>query len=239
MLSKLNRCLVFIAGIALTTGCSTVWQSTYETSVAAFKNPEKLLTEAKLDSHYRYLRFEVNQHPVLLILGFVDVHPEGPVEVWYGGDPVMVKLQNGRYVASKGLQTNWQDVHIDQVPDFASLNQPQRYLRTRQQAPGAEFGIRETVVITPLNQAPDIAPKLLKEPNIRLVASGDNVDVAPIRWFSEVVVSASTATMSKAKLPAFYAVEMASKPKIIFGYQCLKADYCISWQAWPATAAAK
>lgn len=217
-------------------GCSPVWQSTYDTSKAAFSKPDVLFSQARLDPRYRYLRFEADGQVVLLPLGFVDSDPNGPVEVWYGADPLMIRLQNGRYFGSKGLQWNWQDIHADHMPDFASLEHSQTYLRVRTQMPGSEFNIHEKVLIESIDKAPGIAPASLKQLNIKNEASQS------IRWFSETVISEKSGLniqINKSELPAFYAVDMASailgsKPRVIFGYQCLTKKFCISWQDWPS-----
>lgn len=212
--------------------CSTAWQSTYETTKAALISSDSLINQVKLDPKYRYLRFEANGHAVLLPLGFLDSHQDGPIEVWYGGDPIMIRLQNGRYFGSKGLESNWEDIRVSHLPNFIGLQHPQSYVRVRRQTPGSEFGIREKVLLSPIDQAPAIAPKFLKE----MSTGTDRVSASsPIRWFSEAVVPdpSSTSQSDSYKLHAFYAVDI-SKSQIVFGYQCLKRDYCISWQAWPS-----
>ncbi|WP_207880310.1 hypothetical protein, partial [Pseudomonas sp. 32_A] len=38
-----------------------------------------------LDARYRYLRISVRGRATLMILGYVDRDPLGPIEIWYSG----------------------------------------------------------------------------------------------------------------------------------------------------------
>ncbi len=79
-----------------------------------------------LDPRFRYLRVAVGQRATVLMLGYVDNDPSGPVETWYaGGGKETLRLQNGRLIGATNMPVEWRAVRLSAQPAWASLTAPQ------------------------------------------------------------------------------------------------------------------
>ena len=87
MLCKLlfRQLLFLIAPIFLISlsGCGGNQNAIYESLRLAFTNPNTVIDSSPINPNYRYLRADVNNNPALLVLGYVDADPDGPIDVWY------------------------------------------------------------------------------------------------------------------------------------------------------------
>ena len=135
-----------------------------------------------------------------------------------------------------GLDTNWTDVSLIDAPAITSpelfpherdsairgrRNPKLFFFRIRSVMPQYIVNIREAVVMQGLNEAPEDAPKLLRD----LSNSGN------LRWVQETIVLQPN-NPSVPTLKAIYAYEKETK-NIIFGRQCLTEKECLSWLSWP------
>ena len=105
-----------------------------------------------LNPSLRYLRVTVRGRVVLMVLGYVEPHPEGQVETWYSSEGEVIRLQNGRIVATAGLETDWRAVRNFSLPAWKDLvGRPAVvYRRERDEMPGYRFGIAESVSLYPV-----------------------------------------------------------------------------------------
>jgi hypothetical protein len=171
-----------------------------------------------LSSNFRYLKVTANGREALMVLGYSDVHPEGPIETWYSSEGEMLRLQNGRIFSTAGLELDWRSVRFNNLPGWASVIERQSvvFSRQRDEMPGHRFGLVDQVKIYSISPPKDA----------QLVG----VDPRTVVWFEERVQS------SDVKMPsARYALRMeAGAPKPIYGEQCLSTHFCMAWQTWPA-----
>lgn len=224
-----------LLGVLSLSACSNVPNPPIETLKFAFSDFNNVIDQTKLNPNYIYLRIAINDLPSVLVLGFVDQDPSGPVQVWYTNERAVLRLQNGRFLGSGKLGIDWQNVRLSHAPAFSdllgSLNSSTQnhmsnrsYVRLRDEMPGYHFGIRETVNITPLSQMPGNIPSKMRDllKNKNLVWFAENVDP-----------ETSNSTASR---PAIYGVSPkgagANEGEVVFGQQCLAPDYCISWMPW-------
>lgn len=200
-------------------GCASNQSAAFEAARQLFLGGHQgQLAQQPLNPQYRYLRVTFNGQPVLLVLGYVDqLDSASPVEVWYSGSGEVLRLRHGRLAGLVGTPTEWRDVRWPQgVPAWqAALQQsPPVYGRVVDQMPGyrldAAQSLRIEALATPGNTA------------------WSGTMPADLRWFRESVVSGA------AYSPARYAVRMGAQgPEPVYGEQCIAADLCITWQAWP------
>jgi len=187
------------------------------------------VSQGKLNPNFRYLRLVVDGNIVLLVLGYTDVHPLGPIEVWYSAEKEVLKLQNGRLVGAFGTTTEWQAVSLPNLPTWSAVSDlatPMRWVRTRDVMPGYRIGIKDALVTR------KIAPPLKNQ--LR------GVDPNLLAWFEEdyeniqgkggISGGGSQDTLP----PAKYAVALApGADRVIYAEQCLALNLCFSWQRWP------
>lgn len=172
---------------------------------------------ASLNPAYRYLRVVVNgSQPLLLVLGYVDPHPQGDIEVWYSADQEVIKIQHGRLVGTAGLPSDWRNVHFTEtLPTWAAVSQsPQRLTRVRDETSGYRYGISEQLTVEAVAGRPAI-----KLP--------DTLPAAQYTWYRE--------TVSSGDLPAaWYAVgSYQGQQTVVYSFQCLAPGWCLSMQRWP------
>ena len=206
----------------------------YETFKKGIENPNNVIDQTVLNPRYRYLKVDVNNLPALLVLGYEEKLPNGAVNTWYSAYKEVVQIQNGRLVNTQGLEINWTDVSISNAlplvsvailsPDmFSKKNPALRYQRIRTVMPGYRANIEETVEIQLLEDAPSEAPIILRQGN----------EAQSIRWVQEtVVMQTNVRTPYLDPVRAIYAINTKTS-QVIYGRQCLAAQFCVSWLQWP------
>jgi hypothetical protein len=173
-----------------------------------------------LNLNLSYLRVVSGGREALMVLGYSDPHPAGPIDTWYSRDGEMIRLQNGRIQATAGLGLDWRSVDYQTLPSWQSMmeNSKAEFARVRDEMPGYRFGIRDTVAV--------YATAPPKEAPLKGIAAAD------LFWFEETV----TGVGSRQRPSARYAVRSGPEgPVVVFGEQCLSPQLCIAWQTWPAT----
>lgn len=196
----------------LVSGVASNGFGTSNESIAAFK----------LNPLYRYLRVEVAGHtPALLVLGYVDAHPQGDIEVWYSTSREVIKTQNGRIVGTAGLAVDWRSVSFPTPPAWADLLlQGGVYTRVRDEMPGYHYGISDQLTLKPW----------VGVPPVDLPASLPVTQASTYRWFRESTLSTSAQPLP----PAWFAWGMhLGQPMVVYSEQCLSATFCLKLQRWP------
>ena len=175
--------------------------------------------DIKLNPSLRYLRVTVRGRVVLMVLGYVEPHPEGQIDTWYSSEGEVIRLQNGRIVGTAGLETDWRAVRNFSLPAWKDLagRSGVVYRRERDEMPGYRFGIAETVSLYPV-------PVPSNAKLARLPAAG-------LRWYEEAVLGQPDGLAS-----GRFALHVKNgEPRVVYGEQCLLRDLCIAWQTWPVT----
>ncbi len=171
----------------------------------------------ELNPNYRYLRVTVRGRVALLVLGYVDPNPEGPIEVWYSREGEVIRLQNGRIVGTAGLETDWRAVRRASVPAWKAMAgyTAVEYRRERDEMPNYRFGIAESVSLYAV-PAPSNS-KLVRMP------------AKDLRWFEETVLGQPD------RLPsARFALRVTEdEPRVVYAEQCLTREFCLAYQTWP------
>lgn len=172
---------------------------------------------------YRYLRVEVaGRAAALLVLGYVDAHPQGEIEVWYSAKGEVIKTQNGRIVATAGLETDWRAVRFgsELTAWVDAATQGSVYQRSRDQMPGYRFGIADQLELHPWVGLPPIV----------LTATLPLEQARRYHWFREATIRSSAQLLP----PAWYAWGVhRGQPAVVYSQQCLSLDFCLKLQRWP------
>jgi hypothetical protein len=185
-----------------------------------------------LDMRYRYLRVEVPGHPPgLLVLGYEDAHPLGPIEVWYSASRETLRTQNGRLIGSTGTLHDWLALQTTPPPpDWAAVPaQGSSYVRRHDEMPGYRFGVAEQVQLRALSGLPDLVlPATLPPDKAR-----------SYQWFRESSVALGD-PHGPALPDAWFAWGLhRGMQTVVFSRQCLAVDFCLTLQRWPVQEEAK
>ena len=218
--------------VAALSACSAGSNAILQTLPYAYgRNPG--VDNAKLNPNFRYLRVTIGGRVVLLALGNLDSHAQGPIEVWYSAEREVLRLQHGRLVGAVGLTTEWRDVVLPELPSWsaaARANQATLWTRTRDVMPGYRFGVKDALSL-----------RVVAEPK-RSALKG--LDPQRLTWFEERFESGPVAGLaaifgngSRADIPlppARYAVDLQGGAKtVVYGEQCLAPELCFTWKRWP------
>lgn len=194
--------------------CSTRYDVINKTASRFFLGEEDLSTTTSLNPNVRYLRVQINGRVVLLVLGYVDTHPLGPIEVWYSAKGEVLRLQNGHLAGLTGAAVEWRDSRLSNMPVWPTANSlPSTYTRSRDVMPGYRFGVVDQLSLRAVT-----APA-----RSNLVA----VAATQLRWFEELEVHGA--------LPPsrFALLKNLGQDVAVYGEQCISAAVCLSWQQWP------
>ncbi len=224
MKSRSAALLIVLAASALA-GCAGSTTAVFDSlKYAVQRNSD--LASVKLNPDFRYLRASIQGRTVLLVLGYVDQHPLGPVEVWYSAEREVLRLQNGRIVGATGLTTEWRNVQLSDSPRWASILAAAFHSikRVRDIMPGYSYGVEDTLVARP--SSPPARSSLI------------DVDPSSLAWFEETI--ARTHRTGRPG-PAFdsdavsrFAVRIdGTQETVVYGEQCLSKEVCFAWQRWP------
>jgi hypothetical protein len=177
----------------------------------------------KPNPSYRYLRVEVEGRPsALLVLGYVDAHPLGNIEVWYSAKREVIKIQNGRIVSTTGLELDWRSVLFPTPPLVWTALPVQGvvYSRLRDEMPGHHYAIADQLALKPW---PGVPP-------LHLPASLSIEQASSYQWFREDTLS----TTAQPLPPAWFAWGVhRGQPTVVYSRQCLSATFCLRLQRWP------
>ena len=197
--------------------------------VQVFASADAPVLGARLNPAYRYLRVDAQgQSSALLVLGYIDPHPLGPIEVWYSGTGEVLKLQNGRIIATAGLAPDWRSVRfVTAPPQWSAVPaQGDSYQRVRDEMPAHRYGIAERIVVTPVPAGPPASVSVTL-PSAQ--ARGAN-------WFRE---DAQGSSGEDALPSAWFAwSNYQGQPDVVYSQQCLSPTFCLQLMRWPLEGAA-
>lgn len=196
------------------------------------RNPS--VDNARLNPDFRYLRVTIGGRVVLLALGNVDSHPQGPIEVWYSAEREVLRLQNGRLAGAVGLTTEWREVSLPELPSWsaaARAEQAFRWTRTRDVMPGYRYGVKDALSLHVV-AAPGRSALQGLDPQ-HLTWFEERVEPGPVARLSAVFGNSSS--VDGPLPPARYAVDLqGGRETVVYGEQCLAPELCFTWQRWPA-----
>ena len=178
------------------------------------------------DLRFSYLRVQVAGHPPgLMVLGYVDPDPAGPIEVWYSANRETLRLQNGRVISTTGILQDWSAMHYAPVPlawidvTVAGFS----YKRQHDAMPGYRYGIREQMKVQSWPTLPPVE-----------VSATLPVDrAANYRWYRESLLPTLGQGSSPSQDSWFAWGKHRGVNQIVYSRQCLAPDFCLTLQRWP------
>jgi hypothetical protein len=183
------------------------------------------------DPRFRYLRVEMKDRtPAMWVLGYLDPHPMGTIEVWYSAQGEVLKLQNGRIVATHGLVVDWAAVRfLAPPPAWENLGATgATFARERDELPLYRYGLRERLLV------------MAVPPPAAALQSSMHAEVAArYAWFQEIALprdGVDTATLpASSVLPhSWFALGLhLGQSLVVYSEQCLRPDFCLRMQRWP------
>jgi len=204
--------ILFLVGCGHTPVTRTIFDSLPSSS-------NDILDKIRLNPQFRYLRVTVKNRPLLMVLGYTEDHTNGKIETWYSKEGEVIRFQNGRIIATSGLETDWLNVNHSSLPSWYELEKKftANYQRYRDQMPGYRFGIVEFVSVY----------LTIPPTNSKIVKTAAN----QFRWYEEVTLK----TQSKLPSARFAIQDQQGVLSVVYGEQCLTEDFCLSWQLWPVS----
>ena len=193
---------------------------------------------AATDPRFRYLRAQVEGYPPsMLVLGYVDQSPEGPVEVWYSASREIIKLLDGRIIATGGLPMDWSTTRFEPLPTAWPLVGPGdvAYRRSHDESARYRTGLVDDVLLHPWSGE-------LPQALIKSLPATLPIELArSYRWFHESytrvppwLVGANRVDPSASQPEAWFAWgRHLGQDVLVYSYQCLKSDFCLKLQRWP------
>jgi Group 4 capsule polysaccharide lipoprotein gfcB, YjbF len=216
--------VVFISGCASTapTPENSAWTGLLDSFQINSSDPT---ASVPLSLATWYLKVQVpDTPPALMAFGYLEAHTNPPTEVWFSGGGQIIKIREGRVVATHGLTVDWKDVSSPlgwpQWP--AETNVETHYTRIRSTMPGYDVGIREHMRVT-LISAPST-------PVSKLIPGASDLKVSQWRWYREEVVSSP-----RSKLPhaIFATAKVQGTTVVAYSQQCLSETFCLHIMRWP------
>ncbi len=192
---------------------SAIWQSSKfkDNTLAATLNPT-----------YRYLKVSYSHGAALLVLGYVDADAKSsqPIDVWYSGDKEVIKLQDGRIVATSGLSYDWLAVRYQGVPSWTQLlanpaQTPAPYSRSVDLKNNYQFGKVQTITLTRIAKP--------AAHNLQGVSGQGAV------WFEEKTEPSQLPATIYAAVPNW---NQSGQAKVVYTWHCFKQDDCFAMQTW-------
>jgi len=226
----ISATLLAVAGCA--NGGSALMQTAHMVGVRALLGAAPEALPLLPDPRFRYLRVEMKDRtPAMWVLGYLDPHPMGTIEVWYSAQGEVLKLQNGRIVATQGFPVDWAVVRFSAPPPaWADLGAADAtFYRERDELPRYRYGLRERVVLTA------VVPPSASD----LPASVHADMAARYAWFEETALpadglgGASSAAASALSASRFAWGLHLGQPLVVYSEQCLAPGVCLRMQRWP------
>lgn len=239
--SRTRHVLLCLGGLCtvLLGACSGSQGGFYQTMTVAFSDPSKSIEAQTLKPELSYLRVSVNGQPALMVLGYLDPHPNGPIEVWYSASKEVIRIQNQRLLGTQGLRINWIDTELVNAPTFTEvlerLSTPARnrqrslrYTRMRTSMPEYAVNVRDTIMVQ-IRETPAPLPPSLK--------AWQTIQPSALTWVSETTqVTIADSQARATPLEAIYAVDRTQPARVLYAKQCIAPNYCVEWQPWPSPA---
>jgi len=214
----------FIIGSSGCASSAVPYAELYGLVAKAALPPNDDALPAQLNPQLRYLRVDVpGRPPALLVLGYLDPHPEGEIEVWYSSQGEVLKTRQGRIIGTAGLELDWRRVAtIPPAPRWQEVTAAgHRYRRLRDEMPGYRQSIASDMVVIPWTGLPNTA----------LAASLPPERARRYQWFREEEANSSLGNPLPA---AWYAWgRYNGQAAVVFSQQCLSVTFCLSLQPWP------
>jgi hypothetical protein len=199
----------------------------FQESVSAVLQSEKfndLTLTQKMNPNYAYLRLNSPRGAILMLWGYIDKDElsNQPIDVWYSGDREVIKLQEGRVVATGGLSNDWLAARYQSLPSWSSVvtgpvGSVSRYSRSIDFKNDYKFNQIQTVELS-----------RIEKPKSHYLLGVPLLDVA---WFEEKSSSSKWQPSVYAVVPNWL---QTNQPKVVYTWHCFGVNDCFSLQVWTA-----
>jgi len=229
--------------VSIIQGCTTASDAAFQTFKSAFQNTSSQINQAILNPEFRYLRVNIAGLDALMVKGYLDKDRNGEIEIWYSSDGSVMRFQQGRYLGSVGLDTNWQNVsfknppRLEQIvsyfdrpnpsPKISSVNafyptEQYFYSRNHTLIPARKTILDESISASVSRNTPQLIPKNF----LPYLQSKELI------WVTE---QTSQSISDKKSSPiSWYGFQKTNNQySLVVGQQCLTMDFCITWMPWP------
>jgi len=157
----------------------------------------------------------------MVVLGYVDEHPQGPVQVWYAPNGPVIKTQNGRVVGLFGLPEAFEQKTWSQpLEQWPSMGQVLSGVRTWDAPAQYRYGTKEAITLVAVT--PSEVPRFIKNHLERRLSSPDTSSWVWVRQHGTITGNAWFALAS-----------VQGQQRVAYSYQCLGDDFCLHLAPWP------
>ena len=194
-------------------GCASGFDAAASAISEARSARKPLPVPSELNPNFQYLWVQTNDVQAYLVLGGIEPHAQGPIEVWFSARSEILRLQNGRIIGTTGMPVNWSNVnlHFD--------NQGKSYTRHRDETPGYRFNLQDTFMVKESNTVPNSVIQRFQS----MQAKGAKAPV-PVIWREDI-------GQGSQRIRVGLAINLQDQlPVAVYGEECLSKSLCIKWQ---------
>jgi len=149
---RLSGLLCLLALVGCTSGSSALYHSVLSVAQGSPKVPALQQVSGRTPPILTIIHADGRQ--TRMALGYTEPPPpplQGQATVWFSADRAMIKLWQGRILASAGWPVDWRAVRLPQLPDWSQLSaEGVIYLRERDVMPGYRYGLKDNVLLRPM-----------------------------------------------------------------------------------------
>jgi len=242
-------------------GCSSQSDAAWKTMQLGFRNEAAQIEKAPLKNNLTYLRANINGFDVLLVKGYVDSNPNGPIDVWYSSDRSVLRIQQGRYLGSIGFDQNWYEVSRSNAPSFdfllntemssssktstSAIRNTKKYFSSQSYVVMPSYQVmreeRISSVVFAFNPPSNLS---LTAPLTSVLATPSIPETIPssfkkyllnkeLIWVSETPQPNDIFKKKGASFAWYGFVKSNAGFTQVIGQQCLSKEFCITWTPWP------
>ena len=242
-------------------GCSSQSDAAWKTMQLGFRNEAAQIEKAPLKNNLTYFRANINGFDVLLVKGYVDSNPNGPIDVWYSSDRSVLRIQQGRYLGSIGFDQNWYEVSRSNAPSFdfllntemssssktstSAIRNTKKYFSSQSYVVMPSYQVmreeRISSVVFAFNPPSNLS---LTAPLTSVLATPSIPETIPssfkkyllnkeLIWVSETPQPNDIFKKKGASFAWYGFVKSNAGFTQVIGQQCLSKEFCITWTPWP------
>ncbi|SMC81958.1 hypothetical protein [Polynucleobacter kasalickyi] len=220
-----------------------------------FRDDAALIEKSPLKNNLVYLRVNLGGLDALLVKGYVDQDPRGPIDVWYSSDGSIMRIQAGRYLGSVGFDQNWQELSRKDAPNLEMIlnnafSSNQINSVSNKQATNSSssnlFGVKKYFSTQSYISIPShlVMRDERISATVSTMVSGTLPETIPssfkkylanknLIWVSETPQPEDLFKKKGASFGWYGFIKNKDTYQQIIGQQCFSNQFCITWMPWP------